>query len=282
MASSTASASALALASTPLPVPTPLPFRTPWEIQRSVIYALFIRELKTRLGGKWLGAFWAFGEPLAHVLFMMFMLETVRGRVMANVDFSVFLVTGVIPFVLFKNLSMRLMGAVEANRGLFGYRQVKPMDAFLSRALLEIVISATVFVMALGLLEWWGIDALPVRPLEMLGIVLLLIASGFGTGLTLAMATHSLPASRTVVKMLFWPLYFISGVIFSVNTLPDEVVSWLLWNPILHALELLRSNYMNAYRPIEEISLGLLAGFAGAVMLTGWTLYWMRRDRLLT
>ena len=134
----------------PLPVPTPLPFRTPWEIQRSVIYALLIRELKTRMGGKWLGAFWAFGQPLAHVMFMDFMLETVRGRVMANVDFSVFLVTGVIPFALFKNLSLRLMGAVEANRGLFAYRQVKPMDAFLSRALLEIVISATVFVLAVG------------------------------------------------------------------------------------------------------------------------------------
>ena len=265
----------------PLPVPTPLPFRTPWEIQRSVIYALLIRELKTRMGGKWLGAFWAFGQPLAHVMFMDFMLETVRGRVMANVDFSVFLVTGVIPFALFKNLTLRLMGAVEANRGLFAYRQVKPMDASLSRALLEIVISATVFVLAVGLLEWRGIDALPVRPLEMLGILLLLIVGGFGTGLTLAMVTHNMPASRTLVNMLFWPFYFISGVIFSINTLPDEVVTWLLWNPVLHALELFRSNFMNAYRPIEEISIVWVASFAGAMLFTGLTLYRLRCDRLL-
>jgi len=185
--------------------------------------------LKTRLGGKWLGAFWAFGEPLAHVLFVTFMLGTVRGRVMANVDFSVFLVTGVIPFALFKNLSLRLMDAIDAN-----------------------------------------------------GIVLLLIVAGFGTGLTLAMVTHTAPASRTLAKMIFWPFYFISGVDFSVSTLPDEVVAWLLWNPVLHALELFRSNFMNAYHPVEEISCALVASFAGAMLLTGLTLYRMRRDRLLT
>lgn len=265
-----------------LPVPTALAKRTPFEVQRSVINALFIRELKTRLGGKWLGAFWAFGEPLAHVLFVTFMLGTVRGRVLANVDFSVFLVTGVIPFALFKNLSLRLMDAVDANRGLFAYRQVKPMDAFLSRSLLEIVIAVTVFIAALGLMEWWGIDALPVRPLEMLGIVLLLIVAGFGTGLTLAMLTHTAPASRTLAKMIFWPFYFISGVDFSVGTLPDEVVAWLLWNPVLHALELFRSNFMNAYHPVEEISCALVASFAGVMLLAGLALYRVRRDRLLT
>ena len=29
--------------------------RSPWEIQRAVIFALFIRELQTRMGGRWLG-----------------------------------------------------------------------------------------------------------------------------------------------------------------------------------------------------------------------------------
>ena len=265
-----------------LPVPTALAKRTPSEVQRSVISALVIRELKTRLGGKWLGAFWAFGEPLAHVMFMTLMLGTVRGRVMANVDFSVFLVTGVIPFALFKNIALRLMDAVDSNRGLFAYRQVKPMDAFVSRALLEIVISTVVFIMALGLMQWWGIDALPSRPLEVVGIVVLLIVAGFGTGLTLAMVTHTVPASRTLVKMFFWPLYFMSGVIFSVSTLPSEVVSWLLWNPVLHALELLRSNFMNAYQPVEGTSNARIVIFSGTALLVGLTLYRIRCDRLLT
>ena len=56
---------------------------------------------------------------------------------MPGLEFPVFLVTGMIPFLLFQNLSNRLMDAVEANRGLFAYRQVKPLDTLVSRAMVE-------------------------------------------------------------------------------------------------------------------------------------------------
>ncbi|MBN4841725.1 kpsM protein, partial [Citrobacter braakii] len=85
------------------------PKRSPWEVQRSVVFALFIRELKTRFGGRWIGAFWVLLEPLAHVLMLLMIFGFVQHRVLAGVEYSVFLLVGLVPFFMFKNLVVRLM-----------------------------------------------------------------------------------------------------------------------------------------------------------------------------
>ena len=43
------------------------PKRSAWEIQRAVLQALLLREMKARVGGQWVGAVWTLLEPLAHV-----------------------------------------------------------------------------------------------------------------------------------------------------------------------------------------------------------------------
>jgi len=42
--------------------------RTPWQIQKSVVFALFLRELKTRFGAYKFGYVWLLLEPMAHVI----------------------------------------------------------------------------------------------------------------------------------------------------------------------------------------------------------------------
>ena len=42
--------------------------RTPFEIQKAVVFALFVRELKTRFGKYRLGYVWALLQPIAHVM----------------------------------------------------------------------------------------------------------------------------------------------------------------------------------------------------------------------
>jgi capsular polysaccharide transport system permease protein len=72
--------------------------RTPWQIQRAVVFALFLREMKTRFGAKKYGYFWAIAEPAAIIVvfWAMFGLHLRRG--MAGVDYPMFLMTGMLPF----------------------------------------------------------------------------------------------------------------------------------------------------------------------------------------
>jgi capsular polysaccharide transport system permease protein len=45
--------------------------RDAWEIQRAVLFALVLREVRTRVGRHWTGIVWTLFEPLAHVLVIL-------------------------------------------------------------------------------------------------------------------------------------------------------------------------------------------------------------------
>lgn len=256
--------------------------RSAWQIQRAVLFALFMRELKARVGGRWMGALWIVMEPMAHIAFTMFIFIYVRHRLVPGMPVPLFLVTGVVPFIIFRNISLRMMGSVDANRGLFNYRQVKPIDPLLARAALETVIYSGIYVVFVAAMGWFfDMPWFPAQPLELLCVAVVLIALGLGLGLTLVVLTDDVPQVRTLIRVLFMPLYFMSGVIFPVRNLPTEAIDWLAWNPLLHLMELSRSFFAPQYPVIRQAELTYPAMVALVMLALGLTLYRLRRHRLL-
>lgn len=256
--------------------------RSPWDVQREVLFALIIREANARVGGQWVGAVWTLLEPLAHTLFMLALYGMVMSREAPAGEYPVFLVTGLIPFFLFQNLANRLMDGIEANRGLFAYRQVKPIDVLLARSVIECGMSLLVYFVTLGLLGWLGFHAWPADPLGMLGSLALVILLGMGLGILMAVLTHDRPRLRSMVRMAMFPLYLISGVIFPIDSLPREVLEPLLWNPVLHVLELSRHAFIPAYVPVEGVSalFPLMTGMAWLAL--GLLMYRAKRQQLVS
>ena len=126
----------------------PFARRSPWQIQRAVVFALMMRELKTRFEGRWTGVVWLFGQPMAELLMFLWMNTVLRGRInRQGYDFIVFLLAALVGWRLFKTCWQRLSHGVNSNRGLFGFRQVKPMDTFIARALLEVALELTTFIL---------------------------------------------------------------------------------------------------------------------------------------
>lgn len=255
--------------------------RSPWEIQRAVIFALFIRELKTRMGGRWLGIFWVLLEPVAHVALMTAIFSVLHRATMPSIEYPVFLVTGLMPFFIFKGLALRLMEAIDSNRGLFGYRQVKPMDTLLSRAMLEIALQSAVYLLALSTLGWLGFHFLPEMPLELIGVSAVLIVLGLALGVLFAVATNEVPQARAVIRITTMPLYFISGVIFPIHAVPANFLPLLLLNPVLHLVELSRASFFPQYHVLPGINLAYPAGVALLILGLAMALYRVRRERLV-
>jgi capsular polysaccharide transport system permease protein len=139
------------------------------------------------------------------------------------------------------------------------------------------VLWAAVFVLTLALLAWLGYTVLPERPLELFEICGVVMVLGGGVGLLVAVATHGLPKTRSLIQMLYFPLYFASGVIFAIDRVPATYQQWLLWNPVLHAVELSRSAFSASHHPIQGIGIGYPAAFTLVVLALGLMLY--RRDR---
>jgi capsular polysaccharide transport system permease protein len=255
--------------------------RSPQRIQRAVLLALVIRELRVRVEGRWLGLLWMLIEPLAHVLLILALVGFRQHAVSATVEFPVFLVTGMLPFFLFRNLMRRLPSAVNASRGLFSYRQVKPIDAMTARCIVEIGLYSAVYVSALALLGWLGYTWLPHSPLELMGVGAVLVTLGSGMGLFLSILVHNRPKVQTMIGWIFYPLYFASGVIFPVQALPPDVREWLLWNPVLHLIELFRKYFIANYQALEGVNLLYPTGCALLIAALALSMYRVYHHRLI-
>lgn len=263
-----------------LPSSSALPARSAWDIQRAVVFALVLRELKARAGGHWLGLMWLVFEPMAHMLVVLSLFTFVRHFTQAGLEVPVFLVTGMMPFFMFRNVALRVGDSVPANRGLFNYRQVRPADTMVSRALVEVALSSAVYLALLAMLGWLGFQWWPERPLELIGASVLLLALAFGLALVIAVATLRRPKVRSLVGLVFFPLYLLSGVIFPVASLSPEIREWLFYNPVLHYIELMRECFIADYPRMPELDLGYAAQWTLGTLALGLALYRVDRHRL--
>lgn len=254
--------------------------RSPWEIQKTVVMALILRELKGRFGAHRLGYVWVPLEPALHMMMLVVVFGFIRQRVQAGIDFPIFLIVGLIPYLLFKNIALRTMESINANKALFAYRQIKPMDTYVARAIFESAMMLVVYLIMLFFMGSFGFSVLPVAPLELVLIHVMVVLCGLGLGMILGVLLDLLPETKLFAQILFLPLYFISGVMFPSSMVPPEFLSWLAWNPVLHFVELARSRFFPGYRFAPEISAGLVLTVTLVLLFTGLFLYYFRRTKM--
>jgi capsular polysaccharide transport system permease protein len=250
--------------------------RSHLQIQRDVIYALLLRELSSRFGKSRGGFRWVLVEPVAHLLVPIVIFGFIRQRLMPGVEYPVFLVYGFLPFLLFKAICLQIVDGTNAAQGLLSYRQVLLMDVFVAKALAHGVIQAVVFVIVLTGLGMLGYDVLPLRPLELGGVLALTVVLAFGLGLLLAAIASIVPDARAVIHVMFMPLYFVSGILFPVTRFPDGWVQWMAINPVLHLVELSRVMGVEKYQPMRYLSIEYPVALAIVATVIGLMLYRLR------
>jgi capsular polysaccharide transport system permease protein len=261
--------------------PTPhLDHRNALQVTLAVWHALFVREVLSRLVTQRAAWFWLLVEPLAHVVFAMVLFSTIRQRNLAGVEFALFLAIGVMGFKLFTNTGSRSSHAVAANNALLAYKQVLPVDTVLVRAVAEgLLLAFVTFVLLIGA-SLFGLDVLPNDPLTLGAAYALLWLMGTGLGLILSAINTLAPEVVKIVTLTFTPLYFLSGVLFSPASVPPKFREILLFNPIVHGLELSRSAFFSGYHLVEGVSVAYLLGWAVGMLLTGLVLHSRFSDRL--
>jgi capsular polysaccharide transport system permease protein len=231
--------------------------RTSIEIQKAVVFALFVRELKTRFGKYRLGYVWALLEPMAHVIVLSIIWSLMGRTEFAGIPVPLFLATGIVPFLFFQKTATQCMNAIESNRGLFNYRQVRPIDPVLARIILESIIYLASYLLLLFIGGWFlDYDIAVYDPLGLIMVNALLYLLTFGISLILSVYGALYPeVTKLIPIVIFRPMYFISGILFPLYVLPMEYHHWLLWNPILHVVEL---NHLFYFRGFESGDVSLL------------------------
>lgn len=260
--------------------PSP-PRRSSFQIQAAAVRALFLRELQTRFGGYRLGYLWSFLEPAIHVTFMILLFTQIFGRTVPNMNYPLFLVCGILPWFMFTRTATRALGAVSANKGLFNYRPVHPIDAVLARALLEGGIYFSVFVIFLGILAWFG-ETISLSHLPFLASLwMLLWVFSFAVAILMMVLGHFSEEVTRIVPIIFRILYLASGILYSIHRIPDQYQPYILWNPVLHAVEQIRFAVDPDY-PIDHVDYTYLMSSTIVVLFSALFLYRVRERRMMT
>ena len=251
------------------------------EVQTSTVKALFFRELRTRFGKFRMGYLWAIIEPAAHLLVLLSIFSFIMHRTMRDVSFPVFLLNGIILYLIFSSIVNRSIGAIEANKGLFNYRPVKPIDTVLSRTFLESVIYLNVYVLLMGCIWVTGEHFVLLDMLQLALSWCLMILFSCSIGIIVMTIGSIFNETHKILPILLKPFYFVSGVMFPLQSIPEKYWPFLLWNPILHAVELSREAIIPGYVSVG-VSVDYLALATLCTAFIALAVYRTREEAMLT
>ena len=216
-------------------------------IERRVIFALLMREALTRYGRHNIGFLWLFVEPMIFtvgVTALWSLTKTVHG---SSIPITAFALTGYSSVLLWRNMPGRCINALYPNLPLLYHRNVRILDIFIARLVLEFM-GATMSFMLLGILfHMIGWMELPEDLLEVIGGWFILA----WFGMALALFLGALSVRSELVEKLWHPLSYLvfplSGSAFMVDALPHEAQGYVLLLPMVHGVEIVREGYFGSY-----------------------------------
>lgn len=255
-----------------LPPYRPVQHRSGLKVMGAAFHALLMRELQTRFGGYRLGYLWAPLEVIFQVAIYLVIFGALMKRALPGMDYLLFLVAGLVPYQMLSRIANRSLGAVEANQGLLMYRAVRHIDVIIARSFLELIIYFFTFVLLLIGLSFFGIYF----SFSHLDVVLFCWATlflfSFGLALIMMVIGYYGGEISKVVSLIFTVLYFASGVIYSIHVVPEPYLSYLLYNPFIHNLEMIRHSLSPSY-PAYHIDMGYFLKWMICVDFLGLLLY---------
>jgi capsular polysaccharide transport system permease protein len=213
-------------------------------VQLRVIGALILRELITRFGRRGIGFLAVFIEPILWVAAVVALRYFFRGSFRNDLPLFVFGFVSVLPFLMFRYILIRAVGAIGANMALLYHRRVTLLDVILARNLLELgVVMAIVLAgtaIAIVYLDEW--------PENMFRFWLVLVMSALlanGAGLLLGAFSAVSPAAA-VSRLLVLAIIITSGKYWLMQDMPPDFRDALLWHPLVSINEALRDAYFGS------------------------------------
>jgi len=213
------------------------------RVERRVLGALFLREALTRYGRHNIGFLWLFVEPMTFTLGVTALWTATRSVHGSDLPIVAFALTGYSSVLLWRNMPARCIGALWNNLSLLYHRNIKVLDIYIARLLLEFggaTISFTVLSLAFISIGW--LDP-PQNLLEVMGGWFIIAWFGSALAIWLGAMSHE----SELVDKLWHPISYImfplSGAAFMVDSLPPAAQQIVLYIPMVSGVEIVREGY---------------------------------------
>lgn len=256
----------------PMTGPATTPFGSPTGRFARVLFALIMREMATRYGRSAGGYIWAILNPLGFVIVLSLVFSFVLRRPELGSSFALFFATGYVPFHIYNDLAQTVGTAARFNRPLINYPGVTVTDLVLSRFVLMVMT-----LMLVAILLFAGIILVENADVT-LRADRILLAAALAALLGLAMGTLNCflfawrPTWENVWMIISRPLFLISGVFFTFESLPSQARDVLWYNPLVHITGLMREGFYGHYSasyaaPLYVVLVGITGLTVGLILL---------------
>ncbi|MDI4663231.1 ABC transporter permease [Xanthobacter autotrophicus] len=246
-------------------------WRTASAMHARVVGAVIMRDLQTRFGAGYFGFLLGLVMPLGHLAIAIGVNFLIGRKPPLGTDIAIFLMTGVLPFVIWLYAHRQIMMALLQNKPLLYFPGVDAFDIFCGRICIEIV-NATLIVSVVIITINYTRNGIEISNLSqfMYGLIFS-IFFGIGTGVIFgALANFNIIALMfgNILGPLMW---VISGIFFLPDEMPDIIRDYIFFNPLTHIIDYLRVAYYSEYSS-SFLSIPYLLSTLAALIVLGITI----------
>ncbi|KAF0206720.1 MAG: capsular polysaccharide transport system permease protein [Methylocystaceae bacterium] len=234
---------------------------------RRIIGAVLIQDIRTRFGHSHMGYLIAIAWPLSHigVIMLGFLLRTVIAPVGDSP--TMFVGTGVVPYILCLYPARLLAMAIPQNRQLLNIPLIQPLHLIFSRCILETLNAVIVLALFMSVVALFDVDVLPTDNVEAAKAIGAAVFLGIGLGFfNVVMCAIVGLYFLVFFVLLMVGLYVFSGVFMPPMGMPESIREYMAYNPLLQLVEWLRSAYYTSY-DTELINKSIIL-WVGGISLT--------------
>ena len=250
-------------------------------LQIRIVLALSETEFVLRAEKGAFGVWGVLFEPFALMLTLLALRILIRLKSTDLLNPVIWLASGIALLYMFRKIGIKSLAGVSKRQKFFFYRRIRPLDTLLASALIEARIHGSILVFVFLGVSFWNWQIKIDDPALILIDFMMTVSLGLGVGVSALVVGHRLPIVKTLTKfginrLLLWT----SGIFYATYTLPGPVRPLVTWNPLLHAVELLRHGINTAY-PIPDISLQYLVACSSLSCGFGLLFYFLNEALLL-
>lgn len=245
-----------------------------------VMGAVMLRDMRTRFFDHGFGFLIVVLWPLAHLVALLLIYTALDRTSPYGDNLDIFFATGLIPTLSFMYVSRFMALALVTHRPMLAFPVVQPSDILFGRALLEILASCIMAFLTFMLLVALGVDPVPIDLVAAVSAFFVILLLAVGCGIVAGVIGAIIPFFVTVYSLFMILVYMLSGTLFVVSALPAQFSHALSWNPVLHAVEWMRTAYFLGY-PDQILDTTYLFSFALGSIFVGLLLERLLRPWVL-
>lgn len=236
------------------------------------ILALMLREMATTYGRSPGGYIWAVLEPVAGIALLSLVFSVAFRAPALGISFPMFYATGMLPFLMFIDVTNKVSQSLNFSRPLLAYPTVTFIDALIGRFVLNIMTQLMVaYILFTGIAFLFETRITPNYSIILEAFALTALLAG-GIGVLQAFLIGRFPVWQQAWSIIMRPMFIISCIFFVFETVPQPYRDWIWWNPIVHVVGLTRKGFYGTYdatyvSPTYLITISLVSLALGLVFL---------------